>query len=86
MQGPVLLVAYNREIANELKTKAAALREARAEAGLPLNGLDRPFISTVHGACYSAWRRVAPNARVDENKVRNMVDDAAQRGEIQDFE
>lgn len=63
MDGQVFFGAYNKKIADEIKVKAA---EARA---------DRPgvFISTMHGAGFNNWRRVAAHVRVDDRKVRELT-------------
>lgn len=69
MNGNVFLGAFNRKIADEIKAKAA-------EAGVARPGI---FISTMHGAGYSAWRRLAPSVKVNDSKVRDILDSAAKR-------
>lgn len=65
MEGKVFFGAYNKKIATEIKTKAAE------------NRADRPgvFLGTMHGSGYSDWRRVAPEVRVDERKVADIIKD-----------
>lgn len=72
MKGSVAAVAFNRKAALELKERAS-------QRGVARNGL---FISTAHGAGYSAWRHVYPNARVDENKVRSIIDELVAAGRV----
>lgn len=58
MKGTIFFGAYNKKIADEIKERAPN-RE----------GL---FISTMHSAGFKAWRRVARNVQLDENKMRNL--------------
>lgn len=67
--GDVALMAYNKKIADELKLKLEELGFdwKVAQAG------------TVHSFGFSAWRKVAPSVRVDQNddKVYDIIADCA---------
>jgi len=69
MTGSIYLGAFNRAIAKELREKAEELKIAR-------RGL---MISTMHGAGFSAWKRKYVEVEVNENKVRDILEHAAQR-------
>lgn len=58
MEGTIALIAYNKKIAEEIKTKAPV------KAGLT--------IGTVHSIGFSIWRKVASKVVVDANKCRNI--------------
>lgn len=60
MHGRVALLVYNKKIEIEIKGRVALL----VQEGL--------YVSTMHAAGFGAWRRVATNARVDENKCRDI--------------
>lgn len=57
MQGRVAFAAFNRKIVNEIKEKVTR---------------QNTFINTFHGHAGSAWRSVAPKARLDEQKQRQI--------------
>ena len=61
--GDVALMAYNKKIADELKVKleAAEYDWRAAQAG------------TVHSFGFSAWRKVAPNVKVDDGKLDAII-------------
>lgn len=63
--GDVAVMAYNKSIATEIKGKleTAGYDWKVAQAG------------TVHSFGYGAWRKVAPDAKVDGKKVMNIVED-----------
>jgi DNA helicase-2/ATP-dependent DNA helicase PcrA len=58
MKGSIFFGAYNKKIADEIKERAPKR--------------DWLFISTMHGAGFKAWMRVAKNCRVNENKMRDI--------------
>lgn len=64
MSGSVFFGAYNKKIADEIKLKAAAAKADR-------QGI---YISTMHGAGYSACRRAWPKVEVDDRKVLKLID------------
>lgn len=63
MSGSIFFGAYNKKIADEIRSKATA-------AGLARNGL---HIGTMHGAGFSAWMRMHPKVKVDERKVSKLI-------------
>ena len=63
MPGSIFFGAYNKKIADEIKARAP--------------DRDGLFISTMHAAGFKAWRRAAPNVKVDENKCRDIFRAAA---------
>lgn len=65
MKGTIFFGAYNKDIALEL--------QSRAPQRMGLN------ISTMHAAGLKAWKRFAPKANVESNKVRNIFRAAAMR-------
>jgi superfamily I DNA/RNA helicase len=68
MNGNVFFGAYNRKIADEIKTKAE-------KAGVLRPGI---YINTMHGAGYSAWRRACPDLRdPTDRKMADIVEDMA---------
>lgn len=60
MKGSVAVVAYNKSISVELQSKVEA-KGSKARAG------------TFHSFGYGAWRRVAPQVKLDANKVKNLM-------------
>jgi superfamily I DNA/RNA helicase len=58
MKGDIFFGAYNKKIADEIKTKAPSLPNL--------------IVSTMHAAGFAIWRKVAPRVRVDSNKCRNL--------------
>jgi DNA helicase-2/ATP-dependent DNA helicase PcrA len=58
MEGTIFFGAYNKKIAEEIKTKAPAI-----------SGLN---ISTIHAAGLNAWKKIAPKAQIDTNKCRTL--------------
>jgi DNA helicase-2/ATP-dependent DNA helicase PcrA len=54
----VALIAYNKAIAEELKAKVAHLKYVKA--------------GTVHSFGFQAWRRMAPNAKVEGKKLQHL--------------
>lgn len=62
-KGFMFLGAYNKSIAQELQVK---LQDADVSA------FDAEA-STLHAAGFRIWRKVAPNVKVDENKVRKIL-------------
>ena len=65
MTGTIFFGAYNKKIAEEIANRAPKR--------------DGLFISTMHAAGFKAWRRMAPNVKVDSNKCRDIFRDAASR-------
>lgn len=61
MRGRVALAAYNKKIATEIQAKIEAKQITNAKA------------STFHAFGYSAWRRVAPKAKVDAKKITDLL-------------
>ena len=61
--GDVALMAYNKKIADELKVW---LEEAKFDWRVAQAG-------TVHSFGFSAWRKIAPNVRVDDKKLANII-------------
>lgn len=58
MKGKIFFGAYNKKIAEEIKGKAPQLPNLT--------------VSTMHAAGFGAWRRAAPNVKVDDHKVRDI--------------
>lgn len=65
MKGYVFIGAYNKKIADELQHRLSSK---------PGVDMSRVRASTMHGAGFSAWRRVAPNVRVDGKKLLELAD------------
>lgn len=65
MKGTIFFGAYNKKIADEIKVRAPKR--------------DDLFVSTMHAAGFKAWRRVARDVKVDENKCRDLYRDACVR-------
>jgi len=65
MTGSIFFGAYNKKIAEEIKTRAP--QKAKL------------FISTMHAAGFGMWRRVAGSVKVDNAKCRTIFRDAAGR-------
>lgn len=63
--GEVFLGAYNKKIAEEIRTR------------LESKGLTHAKASTMHAAGFGAWKKVSPSCEVQENK---MLDIAKQHG------
>ncbi|MCK4960134.1 MAG: ATP-dependent helicase, partial [Planctomycetes bacterium] len=63
-QGNIFFGAYNKPIAVELQDKIKSMgidwKQARA--------------ATFHSAGFSAWRKLAPNVKVNSNKMRDLLD------------
>jgi len=59
MRGNVAVVMFNKDAAADFKAKAK-------KAGVERQGL---FISTCHGAGYSAWRRFDAKSDIQERKI-----------------
>lgn len=76
--GSVFFGAYNNKIAKEIKAKLV-------EAGLDRQGV---FVSTMHGAGLSNWKRSAKgeNCVLDEKKVERMVKAGLDGSGFADFE
>ena len=66
MNGTVFFGAYNKKIAQEIQCRAPA-----GKAGL--------FISTMHAAGFSAWRRAAPKVAVVADKCRIIYREASSK-------
>lgn len=66
MQGQVAIMAYNKKISDEIKVKitAAGMDWKKAQGG------------TAHSFGFSAYRKFRPSVKVDENKVRDIVEQA----------
>ncbi len=64
IDGGVAYMAYNRDIADETKGKLAALNIS----------WKKMQANTAHGYGNAAWRKKRPGMRVEENKVRDIVD------------
>lgn len=62
--GDVVLMAFNKSIADELKAKLERLgcKWPDAEAG------------TVHSFGFRAWKKSAPNVQINDDKVRSIID------------
>lgn len=61
----IVIMAFNKAIADEFKLKlvAAGITDwKKAKAG------------TVHSFGYAAWRKISPNCRIDDKKVKKIVD------------
>lgn len=65
MEGTVFFGAYNKKIALEIEARITK------RPGL--------FVSTMHAAGFKAWRRVAPDVKVNDNKCRDIFRDACGR-------
>lgn len=65
MSGTVFFGAYNKKIAEEIKARAPQR--------------DGLYVSTMHAAGFKAWRRVAPQVKVESNKCRDIYRDACTR-------
>lgn len=61
--GSIAIMAYNKSIADELKSKLSNLKIDWKVA----------IAGTVHSFGYSAWRKIAPNVKTDSSKVSNIV-------------
>ena len=63
----IIMLAYNKSIATELqdRLKSKGIDWKRATAG------------TVHSVGFGAWRKVAPNVKVEPKKVANIIDEMA---------
>lgn len=70
----IFLGAYNKAIAGEIQNK---LKEGFLEAGLVFDW-KKYQASTMHSAGFSAWRFAAKGVRVDEHKVRTIIDNLIQ--------
>ncbi len=62
MRGDSIVLAYNKSIAEEIKAKLVKLKS-------PAN----ITAQTVHALGFSSWRRVAPQVKVDEDKVSKII-------------
>ena len=62
LQGNTLLLAYNKSIAEEIKSRLKYLK-------VPAN----VSAQTVHALGFSSWRRVAPQVKVDQDKVSKII-------------
>lgn len=72
----VAVMAFNKAIAEEFKgrlTDAGITDWKQARAG------------TVHSFGYAAWRRIAPAAKIDEKKVRKIIDAFAATNALDGF-
>lgn len=67
MNGSVYLAAYNTKMGAELKKRLV-------DMGLSAQGPDSKMAGTFHSAGFSAIRKATPNVKVDEHKVRDIVD------------
>lgn len=75
MRGSVAFAAYNKKIAAEIQAKLT-------EQGLP----NSVRAGTFHSFGFSAWRRVAPNVRVDEKtKTQAVADELFIPAELRGF-
>lgn len=61
MRGQIFFGAYNKKIADEIKSRVPAGR----------TGI---FVSTMHAAGFSAWRRAAPKVKVDDRKCLRLTE------------
>lgn len=63
--GDAAIMAYNKAIADELKAKLekAGYDWRQAQAG------------TVHSFGYGVWRKIAPHVQIENNKMRNIVNE-----------
>lgn len=71
--GVVALMAFNKEIATEFNGRLKEMGPAYCDWRAVTAG-------TVHSFGFRAWRKVAPDVRVDEKKVRGLVDRLVQEG------
>lgn len=72
----IAIMAFNKAIADEFKEKlieAGVTDWKQAKAG------------TVHSFGYAAWRKIAPNARIDDKKVKKIIDGFAASGALDGF-
>lgn len=73
-RGSVAIAAFNNRIADEIKAKVAKLDLGRQIA-----------VGTFHSFGFRNWRKVASNVRVDEHKVRKLMEEMQVREELRDF-
>jgi DNA helicase-2/ATP-dependent DNA helicase PcrA len=73
IHGGCAILAYNKEIANEIKAKLTkrGVDWKKAQAG------------TVHSFGFNAYRKAFPQVKVNEHKVADMLEAAVGRGELQ---
>lgn len=71
MKGSVAFCAYNKKIADEIKVRVAKMANVRA--------------GTFHSFGFSAWRRVAPNVRVDGKKLFTLQEQLRQPEWVAEF-
>ena len=69
MHGTVLFMAYGNAAAKDIRTKADEKGYARSDMR----------ISTVHSACYGAWRYANPKVQVEDAKVYQIMDAIAEK-------
>lgn len=73
-RGSIFLGAYNKSIATEIQGRLANLRldwkQARA--------------ATLHSAGYSAWRKVAPEVKIDSDKIDGIIFSMLSTGDYED--
>lgn len=68
----IFLGAFNKAIASEIKAKLES-------AGI---GWQQAEASTMHAIGFRAWRKVAPNVRIEDNKTRNLINDTPEIAQI----
>lgn len=75
LTGSVAFVAFNKAIATEIERKlsAAGVDTKRVRAG------------TFHSAGYGAWKRVAPNFKLDDEKVEKIMSTLAVHKNLRPF-
>ena len=64
--GQVAMLAYNKKIGDELKSRLA-------DAGVPYT---KAQAGTVHSFAFSAWRKAQPKVRVYDKKLADMIEAA----------
>lgn len=69
----VVMLAYNKSIAEEIKAKLATMGKPNAVA------------CTVHSVGFQAWRKVCPKVKVDDKKVDQIVAQFALDGPPKNF-
>lgn len=67
MDGDVFFGAYNKAIAEEIKSRVPADAKAKID------------VSTFHAAGFRFWRRVARDVKIDANKCRDIFREASAR-------
>ena len=72
MKGYKFFGAYNKKICEEIEKKTA--------------GIENLTVSTFHAAGFKAWRKAAPNVRVDADKCKRIYREACERNPEKGYE